>query len=260
MPESNFVFVDIGNSAIKFATCESIDSATWSQSGSHFHEQLIDENTFSFLHEAASRNRQWFVCSVNSEACGQLLELLNNHRPDDLVTELDCDCYPFEISPDPASSIGVDRLMAAAGAVACYPKKNLVVVDAGTAVTIDAVDQDSRFLGGTIRAGLHLQRAALHSYTSALPDLSRDERNLSEHIFGQDTAEAILAGTGFGELGAIMSIVQVMEDQFESEVQVVITGGGARWMKPYMPEEWTFTDDLVLKGVQEVARHLDRVE
>lgn len=252
------VVVDIGNSAIKFAVCESLKGAGWTGRGQVELASLFESGQLPEFDWMPNSAANWLACSVNQEAYKLLEAWVAKHRPDDRLARITNLDFPWEIVPERIEMIGTDRLAAAAGAIDLVQDEqvppNLIVIDAGTAVTIDGVDSMWRFLGGTIRPGVRLQRSSLHLYTDALPDLSHDERNLPDNVFGQTTDEAILSGIGFGELGAIMSVAQVMEDQFEGETQVLITGGGAKWMQPFLPEDWQLKDDLVLHGIRVIAR------
>ena len=79
---------------------------------------------------------------------------------------------------------------------------------------------------------------------------------LPDFVLGETTAEAILSGVGYGELGAIMAIVQLIKDCLTGESQVVVTGGGSTWMHRFLPESWVFDEHLVLHGIRSVGRNL----
>jgi len=87
----------------------------------------------------------------------------------------------------PPEKLGIDRIAAALGALTLYPNTNLIVIDMGTATTIDAIDQNKHFLGGSILAGMQTSLEALTSKSAALPDISVDTLRPNQPILGKNT-------------------------------------------------------------------------
>ncbi len=262
-----FIIVDIGNSAMKFALAADLSSPTWLGLGRSEFTPSWDVGDVGKFADLPGESCSWLVSSVNRGVCQELERWIDQHRRADRLILITHDDVDFDVIPQSTKMLGMDRLMAAAAAIHQFHRdnsapKNLIIIDAGTAVTIDAVDAHSRFLGGTIRPGIRLQRGALHQYTDALPDLSQtaSEDNLPEFVFGHTTREAILGGTGYGELGAIMAIVQLMDDQLEGDSQVILTGAGAQWMLDWFPAEWKWDPDLVLQGIRITGQELVAVK
>ena len=144
--------------------------------------------------------------------------------------------------------IGADRIAAAIGAVNRCPGKNLVVIDMGTATTIDVVTKDKEYLGGAILAGLKISVQALASGTSKLPNVEIVRASKS---CGQSTIEAIQSGVFYGNAGAIKEFCRLYQKQiFGGEKPVVIgTGGFARIFESYgLFDE--IVPELVLLGVK----------
>ncbi|HMO14366.1 MAG TPA: type III pantothenate kinase [Pirellulaceae bacterium] len=266
-----YAVIDIGNSNVKIATSESLESNDFDLILRVDPRQENWRDTLLELSNQLPRTAMhWICCSVNTRAHQAFQEFFRELRPDDIWLDLTNDDVAFEIVPQPAKNVGTDRLMAAAGAVALVDLRfrnqptsstidKLIIIDAGTAITVDAVEiasssQAIRFLGGTIRPGLTLQRDALHRYTSALPDLSFVNSQIPQSVIGQSTEEAILAGTLFGELGALASLVQLIEDELQGKAMVFVTGGDGEWMSRYFEDEWHFEPHLVQLGMLQVAR------
>ena len=88
-------------------------------------------------------------------------------------------------------TLGEDRLAAAVGAASLYPGRNLLIVDFGTAITIDQVSADGVFRGGNISPGVQMRFRALHDYTAALPLCESCE---DQTLLGRSTVEAIRQG------------------------------------------------------------------
>jgi type III pantothenate kinase len=169
------------------------------------------------------------------------------------------------VRPDQA---GPDRLLAAWAASRLYGSPT-IVVDLGTATTVDAVDADGFFLGGAILPGLELAADALADGTSRLP---RIELGLPAEAIGNDTASAIASGVMIGHVGSVRELAMRMHQKVSAgdpaaDTKVVITGGHASaawaraaWRTPAGPGLPTIADtldpDLVLKGLGLLAEHM----
>lgn len=130
---------------------------------------------------------------------------------------------PIAIGYSTPSSLGTDRIAAAAGAWSIYPDSNLLVVDAGTAVTYDVVDKSGLFIGGNIAPGMRMRLEALHRFTARLPRLEVPHEIRPTHIFGKDTREAMILGAVYGIVGAI----SYYRSQLPPDTITVVTGGWA---------------------------------
>ena len=80
--------------------------------------------------------------------------------------------FPFKNSYGSPKTLGIDRMVLAAGAVLLYPNQNTLIIDAGTCVTYDYVDKNNIYHGGAISPGIALRYKAMHDYTAKLPLLS----------------------------------------------------------------------------------------
>jgi type III pantothenate kinase len=175
------------------------------------------------------------------------------------------------LRPDQA---GQDRLLAAWAASELHGSP-VIVVDLGTATTVDAVDGDGFFIGGAILPGLALAADALAEGTARLP---RVELELPAEAVGTDTSSAILSGVVIGHLGAVRELVTRMRERITTSAAggadgparratVIVTGGhsAAPWAQeawlepagPALPAIATVIDpDLVLRGLGLLAQHL----
>lgn len=125
------------------------------------------------------------------------------------------------------STVGQDRLLCALGAFA-RAEQACVVIDAGTAVTVDFVDGEGTFQGGVIAPGLSMMLASLHEKTAALPKISFALPDPILGPFGKDTRHAMHLGV----LNAVRGLVRTMIEQyaiaFGAYPQIIATGGDAR--------------------------------
>lgn len=147
---------------------------------------------------------------------------------------------------------GADRIAAAAGAEWKYPGKNLIVADFGTAVTIDAVDCEGFFLGGTIFPGAGALAEVFGRKAPRLPGLRLEE---TAKICGQSTAECLKAGLFYSFLGAVKEIVEGLKKEcFEGRQVICLACGGDA---AYFINTGIFSaieEDLVLDGAFQLFR------
>jgi type III pantothenate kinase len=171
------------------------------------------------------------------------------------------------VRPD---ATGPDRLLAAWAALRLHGSP-VIVVDLGTATTVDAVDADGFFLGGAILPGLGLSATALAEGTARLP---RVELALPPEAIGADTITAIQSGLVIGHIGAVRELAQRMHLRIDAAhgssagaTRIVVTGGhsAASWARvawqttlaPSLPAIADVVDpDLVLKGLGMLAEHM----
>lgn len=174
---------------------------------------------------------------------------------------------PMQHSLVDASTLGMDRLLCAYGAHA-RAKQACIVVDAGTAVTVDFVDGEGVFHGGVIAPGLNMMLAALHEKTAKLPKVEYQpveaERNEAgtPNPFGQSTRDAMLLGVTNAVRGLVYHTAERYAEFFGAYPQVVATGGDAAAL--FGPEVAdggglveSIVPDLQLIGILEVCRAVE---
>ena len=132
--------------------------------------------------------------------------------------------FPLPIRVEEPRRVGIDRLL---NAVAVNELRSAdgpaVIVDSGTATTVDVVSADGTFEGGAILPGLALSAKALHEYTALLPLISVLELGqATPESLGRNTRAAIRSGLFWGQLGAVKELI---ERQAGAEAEVFVTGG-----------------------------------
>ena len=132
--------------------------------------------------------------------------------------------FGLQIQYNSPASLGIDRIIAAAGATEKYGKP-CIVCDFGTATTMDAVNSKSEFLGGIITTGMNLLADALFQNTSKLPKV---EIKKPESIIGKSTVHSIQAGIYFGYIGLVDGIIERIIAELGENPTVVATGGLAK--------------------------------
>ncbi|MCO5112922.1 MAG: type III pantothenate kinase [Bdellovibrionaceae bacterium] len=150
-------------------------------------------------------------------------------------------------SPNP-KEVGADRIASAIAGSHNFENKNLVIVDFGTAITVDVINSDKDYLGGVILAGVRLSVEALGLKTAKLPIVQVQK---PERTVGRTTVECIQSGIFYGTVGSIKEIVsRIKTEAFAGQDSMVIaTGGFAGLFK----DEKLFdleAPDLVLDGLR----------
>lgn len=161
------------------------------------------------------------------------------------------DDFPLAIRVDEPRRVGIDRLLnAVAVNVLRHSNRPAVVVDSGTATTVDVVSPDGAFEGGAILPGLALSAKALHEYTALLPLVSVPELGqATPEPLGRNTRAAIRSGLFWGQLGAVKELI---ERQTGSEADLFVTGGGGALLAEHLPRA-RFEPHLPLQGLILIA-------
>jgi type III pantothenate kinase len=157
--------------------------------------------------------------------------------------------FPLGVRTDRPDRVGIDRLAAATAASRLVlPKNGCVVIDCGTAATIDMVSADRQFLGGAILPGPALLARSLADGTSLLPEVSSLGRGAAPPMPGRSTNSAIAAGVGFGIRGAVSRLVEEALRELGSEAEIILTGGWRGVVRGEISNAREFPD-LVLSGI-----------
>ena len=152
---------------------------------------------------------------------------------------------------DKPETLGSDRFVALVGAVKQFPSQCCIVVDCGTAVTVDGLSADGTFTGGVILPGLSLWGESLIGQTSQL----KENNLISPPLFASNTADAIGGGSIYGLVGAIEGICARMKQHFvqqgvnESSIKLLLCGGDAQLVASHANLKFTLQPNLVLMGL-----------
>lgn len=163
---------------------------------------------------------------------------------------------PVTIEYDTPHTLGHDRIAAAVGATTCAPGHDVLIVDAGTAVTLDIVTADCRFLGGNISPGLHMRFEALNNYTSRLPlvDCSGEVP-----LIGHDTVTAIRAGVVGGLVSEIESYIDKIATRMGDGLAVIFTGGDCKFLASQVSRKVMVVDNLLSIGLNRILSYNENI-
>jgi type III pantothenate kinase len=155
---------------------------------------------------------------------------------------------PIKVLTESADETGIDRVLNAAAAYEQMGKA-CVVVDAGTAVTVDCCNDAGEFLGGSISPGVSMMLDALHERTAKLPRLGYREFQAPDEAFGRSTRQAIMHGVYHGVRGMVKELLENYATELGQWPDLIATGGDADALFNGWELVHAIAPDLTLYGV-----------
>lgn len=261
------VAVDVGNTRTKFGLFQKLE-----------YGQVQPVSITACLTEGAEELKdvmgRWIGDCVGDPPTAALVAGSDSRRRDQLISSWPLStCPPTEISGfaqipvamdvDLPERVGIDRLLNVFAAFRMQrTPRAVIVVDSGTATTVDLLTSEETFRGGSILPGLRLSARAMHDYTARLPLVSfEDDSETLPRLPGRNTEEAMRAGLFIGQLGAVRELTarltQAASEQFGERMppQVVVTGGGGRHLAPLL-QNAMWVDCLPLRGLAMLAGYV----
>ncbi len=151
----------------------------------------------------------------------------------------------LNIHMDVPSQVGSDRIVIAVAALAEF-KAPLVLMDLGTATTIEVVEPDNRYMGGVIIPGMKVSLDALTSRAAQLPGISLEQ---PQYVIGKNTVDCMRSGMMYGTAAMIDGLVDRIEEELGHSSTLVATGGMAQFVAPLCRHKILLDKDLLLKGL-----------
>jgi type III pantothenate kinase len=236
--------LDLGNTYGKIAVCEQkevLEAATYekitSREISYFHTRypglkgVIISSVVNYSREIIDYLRSQYSTCIE----------LDHFTPIPLLNRY--------LTPE---TLGYDRIAAAVGAYTICPGKNVLVIDAGTAITYDIVTAKGEFLGGNISQGVDIRFKSLNKYTSRLPLLERPDD--TPPLLGSSTREAIQSGIVNGLLFEMDGFIEAISKEHPN-LQVVLTGGDAKYFVGKLKNSIFVDPNLNLIGLNRILEH-----
>ncbi len=254
-----FIAVDIGNARTKLGLfdsdvpdeCLPEPSRTLELAG----RQPDPEPIKAWLAEVGPHKLSWWIGSVNRPAATRLTDWLHDNRPDEQITLLAAGDLPLAVSLERPDMVGVDRLLDAVAANSLRePNRPAIVVDVGTAITVDLVSAEGIFLGGAIRPGIAMSARALHEFTDLLPLIEMSELTAPPPALGTSTVPAMRSGLFWGAVGAIRQLIERLSECMPGDPQVFLTGGAGPTVAELLGPHARHVPHLTLAGVALAVR------
>ena len=231
--------VDIGNNYFKLGVFENSDLK---YSFSHANSR-IDSKIESILTENKDISHV-MISNVSSLSFGKMFEIHNIK-----ILKLDSSfVLPFKLNYQTPETLGNDRLALSAAGSVLYPNTNKLIIDVGTCITIDFVDDKNNFLGGSISPGIDMRYKSLNNYTANLPLLK-----MEDHFSfpGESTSSSIHTGVLNGVCNEINGVINKINSQFDN-VKVILTGGNAKFLSKRLKISIFANQNFILEGLNSI--------
>jgi len=223
MSQSN-IYIDIGNSAVKWRTLES-----------DVYSKNVDEFLTSTLPQADSA---WVSAVANLDIVKDIKSLFKEFH----LVDSQKKCNNLVVAYDDPSSLGSDRFFAMLGAMNQFSKKPLLVIDIGSAMTFDVINGDGIHQGGLIMPGLAALRISFSKFETT--DLTTNIDGLA-----RNTTDAWKNGTHAMLISSINDQIEKFNEIY-SDGMVTICGGFVEEIKNELPKSVQIFDNLVLDGLE----------
>ena len=236
------LIIDVGNTAIKLAAIRDLAIVDVIRVNS-----WNDESVIQFLAKYGNFDNG-IISSVRDDAPPEFLKtfvegkfLLYNHKTQ----------VPIANGYETPNTLGLDRLAAAVGANNIFPHTNVLVVDCGTAITIDFVSAIGRFEGGNISLGLNTRFKALSSFTSKLPLVDIAD---GYPLIGKNTTDAIRAGVLNSTIFELDTYIELFSGLYP-DLKVIFTGGDAFFFDGKLKNTIFVVPNLVVQGLNRILEY-----
>jgi type III pantothenate kinase len=157
---------------------------------------------------------------------------------------------PFKIEYDTPETLGPDRIAAVAGAFSMFEGKEVLVIDAGTALTFEFLSTNL-YKGGNISPGLTMRFKALNKFTDKLPLISLSDKYTNP---GRNTTDAILAGVITGVTYEINEYIRTFKNK-HADFKLILTGGDGELLKDKINYQIAYLPDIVIDGLNYILEY-----
>ncbi len=239
------LIVDAGNSTVKLYAFE---AGTVQCQKSFAYDDFFSENASVTEFIQAEKG---IICNVSKYTSAEIIDKCSPVPFVEFSHSMDC---PISNAYKTPHTLGLDRLAAAIGAESLAPHCNKLIIDIGTAMTIDFVDETACYVGGNISLGLDTRFRALHDYTGKLPLCTAPE---FVTLTGQTTSEAIGNGVALGMVYEIEGYIREYVDKYQN-VTVFLTGGYAQFFEKRIKNLIFANQNLVALGLNAILQYVSK--
>lgn len=235
--------VDIGNTRIKCAVYES-DTLM----ASFVFTETEAENNFKNILLSYPEVDNLIVSSVTKTLSFDLRTLSGNLK---IHFVSNSDIFPFQNNYATPKTLGIDRMILAAGATLLFPGQNRLIIDAGTCITYDFVDENNVYRGGAISPGLRLRYESLHRFTAKLPLLALEE---PDGLVGNSTDQSIHSGVVNGLALEIDGFIDGYK-QYNKNFTIILTGGDAVFLAKRLKNTIFANSNFLLESLNQFFQY-----
>lgn len=233
------LIIDIGNNSAKFFLFQGEQLILHTRKSNSSFEVIDEWNRLYNIEKA-------IISSVIAESDEMAAGISKLQCP--IIRFNNCMPLPLEINYRTPETLGSDRIAAAVGAWYEAPGRNMLVIDAGSAITIDFIGKDGKYNGGNIAPGIKMRLKALHEYTDRLPLI---EKEGDTPALGYNTETAIRSGVINGICHEIDGYINEFMQKY-CDVLVFLTGGDEKPLKNRIKNRIFADKYLVAKGLNRI--------
>ncbi|GAB5398985.1 MAG: type III pantothenate kinase [Aureisphaera sp.] len=237
------LIIDVGNTSIKLAVFAN--------------EQLLERivstvksfsNDLSELDKRYPNVKRCIVSSVGGFGKKEYGLLKEKYR----VMELNhTTSVPFQNLYGTPKTLGVDRIALVSAAASQYPDSNVLVIDAGSCITYDFINEKNEYLGGAISPGLQMRYKAMHTFTANLPFLDTET---PANMIGESTYESMHIGAVKGIAHEIDGFIEEYREEFY-DLTVILTGGDTHFLRDRIKNDIFANSNFLLEGLNHILEH-----
>lgn len=148
-------------------------------------------------------------------------------------------------------TLGVDRIALASAAAIKFPKRNVLIIDAGSCITYDFLSNKNQFMGGAISPGIAMRYKAMHHFTAGLPLL---EKEIPENFIGDSTNSSMHSGAVYGVISELSGTINRYKKKYP-DLTVVLTGGDTDFLRDSIKLGIFANSNFLLEGLHFILQH-----
>lgn len=231
------VFIEIGNSSVKALRIAKGEKHRL------FRVELTEKDLLASHLQGLKKDELVLLSSVRQDLSGLVREKAGHVRLHEITKDR---LGAIQIDYDTPDTLGIDRVIACAGAVE-IAESDVIVIDAGTACTVDFMTKDYCFRGGVIMPGLPI---LMHSMKTLLPELPAVDQKIPGEFPGRSTKEAIQLGVNGGFIHSVVAFIQKYK-RLNDGAKVLFTGGDGSFISKNLGPDYDggFYENLVFDGM-----------
>lgn len=238
------LYLDIGNTRSKFVTSEQecLSAIT------HIESDLINAKWLSSQFPSLEK---CLIANVNQEAISQtIVQWCLEHSVECHVIRSEHEKFGVKCAYQEPEFYGVDRWLALQGAHQLFPHQACLIIDAGTATTLDVISANGEHLGGWILSGIDLLTTSLLTNTQ---NIVAQPKKITALEFANNSSDAISQAAWAATIGMINHAITLITSDngiAESQLQLVFTGGNSQQLAELFPQPCTVIENLLFIGMQ----------
>jgi type III pantothenate kinase len=159
--------------------------------------------------------------------------------------------FPFCNLYATPTTLGIDRMVLASGATLQFPNQNRLIIDVGTCITYDFIDENDNYYGGAISPGIRLRYESLHQQTEKLPLLTK---KYPDNYIGNSTQESIHSGVINGVAFEIDAFIELYETQYAKFI-IILTGGDSDFLAKRLKNTIFANPNFLLESLNQTFQY-----